>query len=731
MKKKLLVLALTLTMSVWALAGCGGGDAASEPADDSAKAADTYSNSEVSTELPIADEVSAFYDAIDMDYTYDLSYELAYSEKHPENVDHLGWRTAGSDGEHACADFLAKEMEKIGLENVEKLPSQCDKFQLNDSSLKIAGTDIDLEPASYQVNGTDGDLTAEIVNCKTGFEWDYDGKDVEGKIVLAKVDQWNEAWIDSYARQAAENGAAALVTWANSGYGEANKDTINVQDVCCEDLGIPIAAISANQAKEIKQAIKDGKNECTLNIDSEMIDNGGITYNVCGMIPGKNHEQRIAIAGHYDKYWYGFQDDCAAIGLVYGIAKAMIDSGYEPENDIYFVCTGAEEWGSTNSQFDWATGAWGLAKDNAEFADKTIAMINCELPAYENEDGLAIQAVTEFYTLVDKLFQDKFIVTAGDQFLATSAHPTTTMDDNISMRCHGVPCLRNKMVNSTFACSNYHTTADDKDTYSADVLQTNMNWYGAYTIYMDTMPALELDFTQTAKELKANFGEEYAAEAGVDTEAYLGKVKELKAKGKELNAQIDEINNAYLDAVTAKDKEAMTKAREDGLAINQKSLAIFQAVQDNFMTDNDGESYLGHPTLNDTIGLVKGAIAGCDDKVLWADDGESGVLDNAWQMNYGHDYNYVLFSEDVARTIDYMYSPDNVSASKDQWGYGHQVPVVEAGSITYKLARQSDEDVDWKEAKAAYQEALESGLASVKAVCDKELNSFDSVLSLF
>lgn len=89
MKKKLLVLALTFTMSIWALAGCGG-DGASEPADDAAQAGDTYSNSEVSTELPIGDDVSAFYDAIDTDYAYDLTYELAYNEKHPENQGYLG-----------------------------------------------------------------------------------------------------------------------------------------------------------------------------------------------------------------------------------------------------------------------------------------------------------------------------------------------------------------------------------------------------------------------------------------------------------------------------------------------------------------------------------------------------------------------------------------------------------------------------------------------------------------
>lgn len=167
------------------------------------------------------------------------------------------------------------------------------------------------------------------------------------------------------------------------------------------------------------------------------------------------------------------------------------------------------------------------------------------------------------------------------------------------------------------------------------------------------------------------------------------------------------------------------------MALNKKSLEIFQAVQDGFMTDNGSEAYIGHPTLNDTIGAIKGAIAACDDKVLWADDGMSGVLDNAWHMNYFHDYNYTAFSKDVGRTYDYMFDPNLLSPSKDQWGYGHQVPVVEAGDITHKLARQAEEDINWKEAKAAYQDVLALGFEAVKSECDREMKGFDAVLALF
>ena len=64
-----------------------------------------------------------------------------------------------------------------------------------------------------------------------------------------------------------------------------------------------------------------------------------------GRIRGKSSEFQILLGGHYDTHFWGFQDDCCAVGLVLAAAKAMLDMGFEPENDIVFCLHGAEEWG--------------------------------------------------------------------------------------------------------------------------------------------------------------------------------------------------------------------------------------------------------------------------------------------------------------------------------------------------------------------------------------------------
>ena len=719
---KFLVALLVMTMSVWALAGCGGSSSEEEPqADDN-----TYTASEVTSDLSMADSVSSFYDAVDLDYGYELSHELAYSE---ELSDFLGWRSAGSDSEHKTADYLVEKMKDIGLQNVDKIGTACDKFQFNSSSLKIKDTDIELTPASYQVNGTNGDLTAEIVDVGTGFEADYDEVgDVTGKIVLAQVDQSNESWISGYAMQAKEKGAAALVTWANSGYGEAGTDSINVQDVCLADL-LPVTAISADEADQVKEAIKAGHTECTLNVDAEMVDNGGTTYNVVGMIPGKNHDQRILIAGHYDKYWYGFQDDCAAIGLVMTIAKAMIDSKYEPENDILFICHGAEEWGVSNTAYDWTTGAWGMS-DHEGYGDGVLALLNCELPAFANENGMQIAAVPEFFKMVKNMFDRGLLITNGKAVFTKDPVETTTMEDGISYREHGVPYFLNSFEGSDFMRMNYHTSYDNEDTYDADTFQTNIDWYGAYAMYIDQEPALELDLTAAAKQLKNKLNRDCATEAGADLEAYDAAIENMTAAGKALNKQIKDCNAAYEEAVAAGDEEAIAAAREQGVKLNKISLEAFQMIQDDFLKVTDFGSEYGHAAVDSNVLYIDGTLKGLENGILWSeeDDG-TGACDNAYNLNTVVEYTYCIFSKGVGdATNDYYIKSYYANKDQAQWGWNHQPTIVQTGEASYDLFRaETVEDLDMDKITKIYKEARQGAIDDIATYCKQEIKDMNSI----
>ncbi|NLF47134.1 MAG: hypothetical protein GX578_02310, partial [Clostridiales bacterium] len=130
--KKLVCIAVALSMVVWTFAACGEKEEAKE---------DTF-QTKITSDYSFAGDVQDYLDNVDSKYAYGIAKTLAYDEKYFDNE--LGWRTSGSDAEHACADYLMEEMENLGLEDVEKVGVPCDKFQFDDSRLTIEGTKIDL-----------------------------------------------------------------------------------------------------------------------------------------------------------------------------------------------------------------------------------------------------------------------------------------------------------------------------------------------------------------------------------------------------------------------------------------------------------------------------------------------------------------------------------------------------------------------------------------------------------
>ncbi len=682
--------------------------------------------------LSMADDVAAFAQAIDMDYAYDLAYKLGYDTELADNE--LGWRSAGSDAEHRTADYLVREMEAIGLTDVEKVGVPVDKFQFHDARLTVEGTDIDLMPAAYQCSGTDEDgITAQIIDAGTGTETDYaEIGDVTGKIVLVQVDQANVSWIDGYIRMADAQGAAAIITYANSGYGEVSEDSINVQDICCEDL-LPTVAISYKQAEKIKETIEAENRMATLLVDVDFEKDAGISYNVVGKIKGKSSAQQIILASHYDKYWYGFQDNCCAVSLNMAVAKALIESGYQPENDIVIVAHGAEEWGASGSQFDWAIGSWGMMEAKPDWASKTICMLNTELPGYSmGLEELNIIAVPEYQALASKLIAKSGLVTTyGNVRLSTEVTDVSNMEDGVSYRHHGIPYMLNGGVGGTFGAERYHTQFDDADTYDEDAMKTNIHWYGAFSIYLDKMPAMELDMTATCDDLAENLNDEIAEAAGVDVKAYKASIAAFREAAEAHNAKIAALNDAYEEAMAAEDEAKIADLRAQGKALNQISLTAFKAIQNGFLKADDTDVYLGHLPTNRNIACLQGALAALDDEALWTEDGD-GALDIIFNLNAYHDWSYYFFGQKVGYDTLTQYDENFVDNDNTYWGTDWLYPVVYVADTSYALyqADALGETPDYAGAKAVYQEALEQSYQDVVDYCAAEMQTMAEITEM-
>lgn len=690
----------------------------------------------ISGEGAQADLVNAYLDAVDERYAYEIAETLAYDPEYLSNS--LGFRTAGSDAEHAAAGYIAQQMEAIGLE-VEQVPVTVDRWQFNDASLTLAGTDIDIMPASYATNGTDGDgISAPIVDVGDGTAAAYEGKDVEGKIVLAGVDQWNEAWIDQYMHEADLHGAAAIVTYDTGGYATYSDEMINMQDVCADDV-MPCVSISASQYRQLAEAIEAGNDMATLIVDNEMQEEQGTSYNVVGRLKGRSDDQQIIVSGHYDVYFNGFQDDSCAVGLVLAMAKGMVDSGYQPENDILFIAHGAEEWGASGTQFDWTTGAWEMINTaHPEWAGKTIAMINFELPAFY--DGMSqgqISCVPEFAALTKSFVEESGLLAEPidavyPDGISSESVDTNTMEDGVSYRASGVPYFVNipgtQEGEDGWIQQRYHTAADDKDTYSAAVMQTNLNTFGALAIYLDQTPALKLDLRAACDDLQEALDTTLAEDAA---QPYLATLEELRSAVQTHQETIDAVNREYQDALAeGADQQTLDEIRARGRALNSRTLEAFRFVQDHFIGIlSTSDIVIKHVAYQDNVELIEDVIDALDQGTLSSEEG-NGALDLAWMINGGTEYGYYSFSVET-NTISKSFLLEESNPDDLFWGTGKGAVLADTYPATVSLLEKAESgDSDFSEEIALYTRELEQQRQLLQEMIRQESSSMRQLSEL-
>ena len=89
------------------------------------------------------------------------------------------------------------------------------------------------------------------------------------------------------------------------------------------------------------------------------------------------------------------------------LLKGLVDSGYQPEKTIIFNALAAEEWGVSNTRYDWSTGAYNqIFNVHPEWVGKAVANMNFELPAYEHTTQDEIRSVYELNNYLTDFAKD-------------------------------------------------------------------------------------------------------------------------------------------------------------------------------------------------------------------------------------------------------------------------------------------------------------------------------------
>lgn len=674
----------------------------------------------------------AFLSAVSTDYAYDVALELTTNPDFFNSE--LGGRNAGSDAEHAAADYLIGLMEEIGLSDVEKAAADCDRWQFNGASLTVDGEEYDVY--SYATASTPAEgLTAEIVYVGDGTMWDYEGLDVTGKIVLIDIDQRANWWITYPMLEAQHQGAAAILAANVGGFAQIADDALNCQDIC-GPTAIPTLSIGLADSQAIQEKLSQGPVTATLVVDNE-VSEGGTTYNLLGRIPGKSSDYQIIVGGHYDVHFTGFQDDNCAVGLVLAMAKAMIDSDYQPENDIVFCLHGAEEWGSSYTQYDWTVGAWEMINNvHPEWVGKTLAFLNFELPAYEFDTYTSTYSAPEMYAMLD-YFANEYPYSPDPEGcfpdgVLTEGYQTYTYSDDFSYYAAGVPSTVNGFLLQKdmetvfpFYVDIYHSQYDTPDTYNEAVMDFNIKYYGALAMYIDQTPALYLDFTAQYDRILASMDEELMAEAGVDMEAYQAALEGLNTAAQAMADQVKKVNDDYAAARAEGDTAAMAELWAKGRELTAKNLAAFQFAQKNLLGLMYERPIVPHEAPQENIQLCRDIIA-----CLETGDVATAVDEYAWTVNNVLEWYAMYFSPEViAIQDDMLWGEDN--QDNLYWGTDIGFTKADVDAATRSLfVRYEEAGGDFSEEIAVYDAAIRAQTAILTDLGAQETQAMTELAGL-
>ncbi len=710
MKKTLTALLLSLSLL---LSGCG--------------------QSQTTTPPSLKEEYDAFMEAVSPDYAYNIALELTTN---PEFFNsELGGRTAGSDAEHAAADYLAGVMEEIGLSNVEKVAAPCDRWQFNGASFTVDGKEYPVYSYATASTPPEG-ITAEVVYAGKGTMWDYEDLDVEGKIVLVDVDQRADWWVTYPMLEADFQGAAAILAANVGGFSQVADDALNCQDIC-GPTSIPTLSIGLADSQELQNKMKEGPVTATLVVDNEVEIDAGTTYNIMGVLKGKSSDHQILVGGHYDVHFWGFQDDNCAVGLVLSMAKAMIDSGYQPENDIVFCLHGAEEWGSSYTQYDWTVGAWEMINSvHPDWVGKTLAFLNFELPAYEFDTYTSTYSAPEMYAMLD-YYANEYPYSPDPEGcfpdgVLTEGYQTYTYSDDFSYYAAGVPStvngflLQKDMENVfPFYVDIYHSQYDTPDTYNEAVMDFNIRYYGALAMYIDQTPALYLDFTAQYDRILASIDEEAMAAAGVDMAAFHTALEELNTAAQAMTERVKALNRDYLKAREDGDSAAMEKLWAEGKELTAQNLQAFEFAQKNLLGLMYERPIVPHEAPQENIQLCQDIIA-----CLEQGDVVTVVDELAWTVNNVLEYYAMYFSPEVIAIQDDMHwgegNQDNL-----YWGTGINFTKADVDAATRSLYQRYDEQGgDFSQEIAVYEAAIQAQTELLKELGTKEIGAMEQLAQL-
>jgi hypothetical protein len=637
-------------------------------------------------------QIAEYMQAIDIDYAYHIAEKLSVI-----GGGDYGFREAGSIAENKAADWLFKEMKSLGLRDISKEGFPVDKWEFHGGELQVLeplhGNSMEIWP--FPSTTITGPITGELIYLNRGKREDYIGKNVLGKIILADTDQ-DECMVMPITLQAELEGALAIIFVHVKNYAQFNDDTLFTWGFEAPQ-SIPSFSIGRANAKILKELSSVETARVTINAKS-IIEPNGTSYNIVGKLLGNSSKEQIIIGGHYDAHSFGFQDDASAVGLTLGIAKGLIDSGYQPEHSLVFILHGAEEFGAVSTKYDWCIGSWNqVFKLHPEWSGISLAFFNFEMAAYEHQPFAEIRSTQELVTYLKEVC-NSILLTEGEYPKDIKViYPTFCRSDDFPYTIAGIPSTVNSGFDmaenvsvSGFKCTFFHTQYDTKETYNENVFKHNLELYGQLVINLDNKVVLPLDFSLHAKHIDETIDQDIYALAQVEPTRLINEIAILRGLGKQKYEEFSTLNHLYEELLKAEsegkavDRTLLEEIRRNAQNANSMMLEAYRIVQDKLARLSWNEtSIYAHEHVQNNISLLDEAINSL------SDGNASYVLDNVlWKIEEKHS-SYYFDKEVVQKNVDLIFSQPT---ERLFWGAGRIVGHIDLYDTISSLQKKVSKD---------------------------------------
>lgn len=660
--------------------------------------------------------------ALDVSWSYRLAKEMEKNASNPA----LGYRTAGSAAELATGELLADTMRSLGFPKVYKDAIKVDAWEFQRAILTFHtkdGAARTVQLGSYQTNFvTDGAVPFSLVYVGKGTKFDYEGKDVRGKLVLVDINQRDEWWINYPVYQAHLKGAAAVIAVQTGGYGEIDEAALNAQDIS-GPADAPAFSISRRDAALLKQTL-DAQGGLSVLLDAvSRVSPDQTTYNIVGEIPGRHPERRILLSAHYDSYFDGFQDDNTAISMMLCIAKTLLEIGYQPENTLTFCAMASEEWGVIDSQFDWSTGAYEeVFTVHPDWRGKVIADLNFELPALAHGTRARIRSTWEYLPFLERFLEDLPALTPAYPEETKITAPIETWSDDFSIAIAGIPSMVNDFTGGSFMETNYHSQFDNDNYYDEDVYRMHHELFGLLLMAIDETVVVPLSFAGVLQRAASLLDLPRCEALGVDSAALTEALQAAAEAADPIYRKVTELNAAYSQALAgnrlAEADELFSRSR----AAEAKLLAAFQKEQDSFVRiDWHGNVLFPHRILQEHLLLLSDAV----------NDLGQGKISVALRKLYQVDNNFYAFSFD--REVYEHFTGNSLYQPKERlkWGYGRIIGHEDLFDVVISLLeKERNADSDCSDEIAFLENAYERQAELYRCEIKKMKEATDEIKQL-